>query len=241
MRPRTDGPVVRRSDLGEVTTLRLVILDCDGTLVDSQQVIVATMHAAFGELDLPPPPAEAVRRTIGLSLEEVIARLAPAGQEHRLDAVFQAYRRRFFEWRTTASAPEPLFPHAGETIEQLMLEGFLLGVATGKSRRGLDAVLASHDLQDSFVTLQTADRHPGKPHPAMLHQAMAETGARSEDTIMVGDTSYDMEMAVNAGVMPVGVAWGYHDADELRDAGAMAVLDDFRQLLPLLTDRWAGR
>jgi phosphoglycolate phosphatase len=114
-----------------------------------------------------------------------------------------------------------------------------LGVATGKSRRGLDAVLTGHDLHDVFLTRQTADGHPGKPHPSMLLQAMAETDVEAAKTLMLGDTSFDMAMAVNAGVTPVGVAWGNHDADTLYEAGARVVLEDFRDLMPYVIGQWS--
>ena len=148
------------------------------------------------------------------------------------------YRRLFFEQRTAAATPDPLFPHTHATLRALEALGYLLGVATGKSRRGLDAVLASHNLQDCFLTRQTADGHPGKPHPGMLLQAMAEVGVTADDTLMLGDTSFDMAMAVNAGVTPIGVAWGYHDVDTLQDAGARVILNDFRELPAFVSGHW---
>jgi phosphoglycolate phosphatase len=108
-------------------------------------------------------------------------------------------------------------------LEELEASGWLLGIATGKSDRGLRHVLETHGLADRFVTLQTADRHPSKPHPAMVELAISEAGAAPETTVMIGDTSFDMIMAVNAGVRPVGVDWGYHDERELIDAGAEIV------------------
>ena len=121
-----------------------------------------------------------------------------------------------------------------ETLEELEASGWVLGVATGKSDRGLRHVLEVHGLLDRFVTLQTADRHPSKPHPAMVELAMAEAGATRSTTAMIGDTSFDMAMAVNAKVRPVGVDWGYHDEHELRDAGAEIVAASMADLSGIL-------
>jgi phosphoglycolate phosphatase len=220
------------------TSLRLIVFDCDGTLVDSQHAIVATMTAAFVEMEQPPPHADAIRALIGLSLEETAAQLWPQGSAADGARLITAYRRLFFEQRSRGAVPDQLFPHADTVLRELDTAGYLLGVATGKSRRGLDAVLASHNLQKIFLTRQTADGHPGKPHPSMLLQAMAEAGVEADDTLMLGDTSFDMAMAVNAGVTPIGVAWGNHGADELFEAGARVVLEDFRDLLPCVSEQW---
>ena len=193
------------------------------------------MTAAFEELGQPAPGAEAIRALIGLSLEETVRRFLPQDDGTLGAQVTAAYRRLFFDQRHSGAVVDPLFPHAGDVLRELDAAGFLLGVATGKSRRGLDAVLASHDLQDFFVTRQTADGHPGKPHPSMLLQAMAEAGGTADETLMIGDTEFDMAMAVNAQVTPVGAAWGYHGTETLYEAGARVVLEDFRDLPPYVT------
>jgi phosphoglycolate phosphatase len=218
--------------------LALIVFDCDGTLVDSQHAIVATMTAAFAEMGQPAPRAGEIRDLIGLSLEETAARLWPAAEANQSAQLIDIYRRLFFEQRRHAAAPDPLYPHAETVLRQLSAQGYQLGVATGKSRRGLDAVLHSHNLKDLFLTLQTADVHPGKPDPAMLYQAMADVGATVENTLMLGDTSFDMAMAVNAGVRPVGVAWGYHDEEALVAAGAQVVLNDFPELMAWIAENW---
>lgn len=195
---------------------RLVVFDCDGTLVDSQHAIVQAMRVAFDEMGLGEPDPAAVRHVVGLMLEEAIARLLPKAlpEVHRQTA--SAYRRAFQSLRKRADHQEPLFDGVGDVIEALSREGVLLGVATGKSRRGLVATLERHGLGEKFVTLQTVDDNPGKPAPDMLRRAMAEAGVGPEDTVMIGDTLYDLEMARNAGTAAVGVAWGYHAAEELR-------------------------
>jgi phosphoglycolate phosphatase len=220
------------------TSLRLIVFDCDGTIVDSQTGIVAKMTAAFETLGLLAPDPAAIRELIGLSLEETFARLLPGIGGGEIERLVAGYRHQFVAQRQAEGAPDPLFPHAGKVLRELNDAGFLLGVATGKSRRGLDAVLANHDLTDIFVTRQTGDGHPGKPHPAMLHQAMADTGVEAVDTMMIGDTSYDMAMAVNAGARPIGVAWGYHPVADLQAAGARVVVSDFCELAAYVGAQW---
>lgn len=125
---------------------------------------------------------------------------------------------------------DPLYPGAAEAIEALDTAGYLLGVATGKSRRGLHHTLDTLGLRQRFVTLQTADDAPSKPHPEMLRRAMSETGCTADETILVGDTTFDIEMAVNAGAVAIGVSWGYHHPDELDAAGAQKIVDSFPEL-----------
>lgn len=215
--------------MGE-TTLRLAVFDVDGTLVDSQHTIVAAMRTAFtGERQRPPEPS-AVRRVVGLSLVEAIRRLSPSAGSGTHHALGERYKEAFHRLHRAGDADDPLFPGAREVLDLLEGSGWLLGVATGKGRRGLDATLAWHGLEDRFVTVQTADVALGKPDPDMLLRAMAETGAEAGATVMIGDTSYDMRMAQNAGTAAIGVAWGYHPADELRAAGADAVVEAFDDL-----------
>lgn len=223
---------------------KLAVFDCDGTLVDSQHFIVETMTAAFRETGRRPPPAAAIRRIVGLSLEAAIARLladrqATPAQEPADAAVEELaalYRRHFFALRTRPDHHEPLFPGVREALKALEARDVFLGIATGKARRGLLATLERHGLAQRFVTLQTADLAPGKPHPGMLQQAMAEAGVEAGETVLIGDTSFDMEMARNAGVLGLGVSWGYHEVEELTAAGAARVIDSFAELLPALSE-----
>jgi phosphoglycolate phosphatase len=213
---------------------RLVVFDCDGTLVDSQRLIVDCVQEVFAGEGLAVPTAEAIRRIVGLSLVEAVDRLMGGADPAHAAVVAERYKDVFMRRRLAGPVEEPLFPGARELLETLQERGLLLGIATGKAMRGLRHVLATHRLETRFVTLQTADRHPSKPHPAMLRAAMAETGARSEETVLVGDTTFDIEMARAAGALPVGVAWGNHPPDELHRAGAVAVLERFDGLLRLL-------
>jgi phosphoglycolate phosphatase len=208
-----------------------VVLDVDGTLVDSEHVIVAAMRTAFEAHGLPAPAARAVRRVVGLSLPQAMAALAPgcAGDDH--DALAARYKTAFTEMRTAGVPQGSLFPGAEAALGRLAEAGHLLGVATGKSRRGLVATLERLGLGERFVTLQTSDDAPSKPHPAMVEQAMGETGAVPETTVVVGDTTYDMAMAGAAGAAAIGVAWGYHEPEELREAGARLVVERFDGLI----------
>lgn len=222
--------------------LKLAVFDCDGTLVDSQYMIVAAMEQAFAHHGRTLVDPRKVRRVVGLSLPEAVARLMPGEDPALILAISDSYKAAYGDLRARGGQ-EPLYPGAREAILDLAGTGYLLGVATGKSRRGLVAVLEQHDLHSCFVTLQTADDAPGKPHPAMLEQAMAAAGVSAAETIMIGDTSYDMMMARAAGAAALGVAWGYHDRAELRAAGAATVIEDcpalppaVRQLLPLAAE-----
>jgi phosphoglycolate phosphatase len=218
---------------------RLAIFDCDGTLVDSQANICRAMEHVFDARALPPPDRGAIRRIVGLSLFEAIARLLPEADDAQHLVMAEEYKLAFQKMRGNGRLlDEPLFDGIAASLDAFEADGWLLGVATGKSDRGLSLILAHHGLSRRFLTLQTADRHPSKPHPSMIAHAMAEAGATPETTVMIGDTSFDMAMGVAAGVRPIGVAWGYHAPDELRDAGALAVADHADQLARLALGRY---
>jgi phosphoglycolate phosphatase len=216
--------------------LRLAVFDCDGTLVDSQANICRAMEAAYAGAGLPPPPRVAIRGIVGLSLVEAVAVLAPDAPPALHEQLAEDYKAAFRAMRAAGELEvEPLYDGLVAALDTLSADGWLLGVATGKSDRGLAHVLAHHGLAGRFVTLQTADRHPSKPHPSMLHEAMAQAGTDPHMTAMIGDTSYDMEMARAAGVRAVGVTWGYHDAARLWAAGADAVIHDYADVPGALT------
>ncbi len=219
--------------------LRLAVFDCDGTLVDSFAAIDAGMQQAFARHGLPGPEADDVRGVIGLQLEAMIKILLPGAGPEIHESVTASYREISDEWRRDGSRKDPLYPGAAEAVGHLESRGWLLGVATGKSLYGLRQTLDAHELLDRFVTLHTPDTSPGKPNPDMLIRAMDATGTRREEAVMIGDTTYDMEMAMNAGVAALGVAWGYHPAGDLRDAGAGEVASSFAEL-PDLLDRLIG-
>lgn len=204
-------------------SLRLAVFDCDGTLVDGQGAVCAAMDEAFAAAGLALPDRHQVRRAVGLSLPLIVAELLPEAEESLRREVEQGYRSAYFRAREAGLLTQPLYDGMAELVHALHADGWLLGIATGKSLRGLKHVLATHGLGELFLTLQTADHHPSKPHPAMLEAALAEAGTGPAETVMIGDTSFDMLMAQSAGVRAIGVDWGYHSPDELRAAGADAI------------------
>lgn len=217
---------------------RLVIWDVDGTLVDSADEIAVVMGLAFADEGVPAPAPDLVRGIIGLTLPLAIAQLSPGLQAAQVARIADGYRAHFGRRSVAAGiVGSPLFPGIRAVLEMLAAEGEVdLAVATGKSRQGLMPILEGHGLTGLFASIQVSDDHPSKPHPAMIHAAMAEVGANPARTVMVGDTTFDMEMARTAGVAALGVAWGYHRADTLvSDALAHEVAE-----LPALIARLSG-
>lgn len=210
---------------------RLIVFDLDGTLIDSVVHIARAVRETAKVLAIPVPEASAIPRVIGLSLDVAIARLFPGqGADVHAEAD-RVYRKVFAEWRAQPAHHEPLFPGSTEALDALQAAGFLLGIATGKGRRGVDFILNCHGLTGRFVTIQTPDTAPGKPDPGMLFQAMKDTGAAPENTVMVGDTVYDIGMARAAGTHALGVSWGNHPVEDLKAEGAHMVIDRLDQVL----------
>ena len=213
---------------------RLAIFDCDGTLVDGQAAVCETMERAFAAIGQPPPERSAIRRTVGLSLPLAVRQLMMEDREVDRLRVVEEYKRLFREVRQSGLLQEPLYDGMRALLDRLVAKGWLLGVATGKSDRGLHACLEAHGIKALFATLHGADRYPSKPHPEMLQAALAEAGAEPGEAVMIGDTSFDMEMARAANVRAVGVAWGYHPAAELLAHGASAVARTMDELEALI-------
>lgn len=213
---------------------RLAIFDCDGTLVDSQAIICRAMREAFAIERLPPPEDSATRRVVGLSLTEAMHALLPDADHDLHVRLGETYKRAFQGLRAAGKVEEPLFPGIAQVLAALDAEGWMLAVATGKSDRGLRHCLEIHGIDKYFVSLQTADRHPSKPHPSMIRQAMADAGAAPDTSVMIGDTSFDIGMGINARCLTIGVAWGYHEAGELFEEGAHYVADRPDQLPEIL-------
>ncbi|MDK2755515.1 MAG: HAD-IA family hydrolase [Blastomonas fulva] len=205
-------------------TKRLAIFDCDGTLVDSQANICRAMEMAFAAEGLGHPDHHRVRRIVGLSLVEAMRVMLPEAEPQFHVVLADHYKNAFHELRGNGTLQqEPLYDGLTELLDRLDRQGWMLAVATGKSDRGLDLCLTHHGIKHRFVSLQTADRHPSKPHPSMIYQALADAGAEPHAAVMIGDTSYDMAMGVAANVRAIGVDWGYHDAAELTQAGAGSI------------------
>lgn len=216
--------------------LRLVIFDVDGTLVDSQAHILASMEGAFAAHDLPVPPRDAVLSIVGLSLPQAMARLLPERPDLNAGLV-AAYKDSFARHRVSgdAAALSPLYPGIADLLRRLAAQDeTLLGIATGKSRRGLDHLMELHGWHGLFQSVQVADDHPSKPHPSMIEACLFETGAEAENAVIVGDTTYDMAMGRAAGIDTLGVAWGYHPTDDLHRAGARRVAKDAAALSDML-------
>ncbi|XDA98844.1 HAD-IA family hydrolase [Sulfitobacter sp. LCG007] len=215
--------------------LRLVIFDVDGTLVDSQGDIITALGEAFHAARLTPPDRATMLGIVGLSLDVAMERLAPEAQADTHAVMVRAYKDAYMSLRqkTGAAQSSPLYPGARAALEALHAQDeVVLGIATGKSMRGLDKLFDAHDLHPFFATRQVADFHPSKPHPSMILQAMAEAGVGPEATVMVGDTTYDMDMAAAAGVRGIGVGWGYHPVGWL--TGAHQIVHSFSELATAL-------
>ncbi len=215
-------------------TVKLAIFDCDGTLVDGQAAICAAMDEAFAAAGLPAPEHQRVRQIVGLSLPQAIRQLAPDADPALQATAVDAYKQAFRDSRIQGRLEEPLFEGISALLDGLRDTGWTLAVATGKSDRGLSSCLAVHGLDRHFVSLQTADRHPSKPHPSMLEAALSEAVAEADQAVMVGDTTFDMQMARAAGIRAIGVAWGYHAPEDLLEAGAEAVAQSPEQVGDML-------
>lgn len=222
-----------------MTAPMLVIFDVDGTLVDSQASIVSGLNAAFAAVAHAAPTRAEMLSIVGLSLPQAFGVLAPWADETTNAAMVEAYKDTYKSDRATGAVSATLYPGAPEVLAELRArDGILLGVATGKSRRGLDLLLDHHGWSSTFQTIQVADNHPSKPHPSMVFAALAEAGVAAENAVMIGDTTFDIEMAAGAGVPAIGAGWGYHAADALVGSGATRVLAGFDELLPALGDHW---
>lgn len=208
--------------------MSLVVFDMDGTLIDSGAAITARVLEAFAAVGRPAPSVDIIRANVGLSLPIYLANVAASDDPDLLKALFDAYRA------AGAAAPPgqmPLFAGARELLERLSQRpDTQLAVATGKGRAGLDKTLAQNDIGHYFVSLQTPDTNPSKPHPGMLRSAMDAAGVGPDETVMIGDAVFDIEMARAAGVRSIAVAWGLQPVEALRAAGANTAVDSFDAL-----------
>jgi phosphoglycolate phosphatase len=201
----------------------LIVFDWDGTVMDSTAIIAGSIQAACRDLNLPVPSDETARYVIGMGLNEALRHAVPDAPEAMYEALTARYRYHFL----AQDASIPLFAEARETIIELHGQGYWLAVATGKNRNGLNRALTSSELGEYFHATRTADQTFSKPHPAMLLEIMDELGLEAERVLMVGDTTHDLQMAINAGVDAVGVTHGAHPAEQLRALNPLALVDDF--------------
>jgi phosphoglycolate phosphatase len=213
---------------------KLAIFDCDGTLVDSQANICLAMEHAFEQAGMNPPSRHSIRRIVGLSLVEIMRVLLPDSDASLHAEMADRYRSSYLILRNNGLEHEPLYDGMAALLASMDESGWLLGVATGKSDRGLERCLDHHAIKGLFVTMQTADRHPSKPHPSMVYQALADAGVKAQQAVVIGDTVYDIHMGRAAGTRTIGVNWGYHPVEELREAGADAIAESMDELAALL-------
>lgn len=219
--------------------MRLILFDVDGTLIDSQAAILSALQAAFAAVGRAMPPRGVALSIVGLSLPLALARLAPEADDATLQRMVAAYTEAYHRQRISGGADDaPFYPGMRALLDRWAArDDVLLGVATGKSRRGMRGLITAHGLERAFVTLQTADDHPSKPHPAMVFAALTECGVEPGQAVMIGDTRYDIDMARAAGVRSVGVTWGYHGQAGVEHADAVAA--DAAALERTVTD-WMG-
>ena len=219
--------------------MKLAIFDVDGTLVDSRAMITAAMKRAFADVGISAPTPQRMLSIVGLSLYDAMAALTPDEDNATHHKLGDAYKTAFWDLRAGGAHPENLFDGARELLEKLRgRDDVLLGIATGKSRRGVDHLIAAHGFEGWFTTIQTSDNHPSKPHPSMIITALAESGCDAADAIMIGDTSFDLLMARQAGVGAAGVTWGNHPRSDLEAAGAHRIANDFNELEGQLEEIW---
>jgi phosphoglycolate phosphatase len=213
-----------------MTDLRLAIWDVDGTLVDSRETIHNVMVEAFCQSGLVPPEYDDTRRIVGLSLHEACAQLAPGASVDEIERLVTDYRNTWVRARARPDFKQPLYEGALETLEALRDDGWLIAMATGKTRAGIASLFKLHELEHFFDTIWCADDGPGKPHPHMVLQAMDALGMEPDASLMIGDAIHDIAMGRAAGVRSLGVSWGFGAAHELEEAGAHEVHHEFRTL-----------
>ncbi len=215
--------------------MKLVLFDCDGTLIDSAAVIHTSMEKTFTEAGFPAPEISTTKTVIGLTLEIALAQLLGREIDDQVNHMAHRYRHHSHRMRSTEDCHEPFYDGIWELLHELQrIDDLLLGVVTGKSRRGLDSLIDKHDLGSAIIATRTADECPSKPHPAMVLECCAETGIDPGLTIVIGDAIYDMQMAANAGAKAVGVTWGYCDRAALIEAGADHIVEDPAELMPII-------
>ncbi|MCU0819858.1 MAG: HAD-IA family hydrolase [Beijerinckiaceae bacterium] len=212
----------------------LLLFDLDGTLLDSAEMILESQRLAFTAIGLPVPSRERGLSIVGLSLREAFVELV--GEHGPVEELAEAYRQSFHGLRTQGGELEQLFPGVKPLLAGLATsEPHCLGIATGKSQRGVRAVLENYGWSNMFSTIQTSDDAPSKPHPGMIENACRDTGITPSRTVMIGDSSFDMKMAKAAGAHAIGVSWGFQSVDLLRASGADEIVEDFEALHSAIT------
>ncbi|MBQ4810978.1 HAD-IA family hydrolase [Pseudoalteromonas luteoviolacea] len=210
---------------------KLVILDWDGTVMDTVPKIVNTINRVADQYAIPRASEDDTKSIIGLSLETALETLFPA-DAHRSTELAQAYKHIYKE---VDSTPTKLFDGVEKVLKQLVDQGVKIAVATGKSRQGLNRLMVETGLESYFITTRTADEAQSKPSPDMLNQIITELSVAPKDAVMIGDTTIDMEMARQAGIDAIGVTLGVATSEQLEATSAMFIADEFEQLIEGLT------
>ena len=213
----------------EKLPVKLIVFDCDGTLVNGLARITESLNAGWDKAGLPKTDFGNVAHLVGLPLENIVQRYLPDDQHHLVPKIARDYRANY-DGPRDKNSEEPFFDGIRALLDWAHGTTAVLGIATGKVRRGLDGILDHYKIPHYFITLQTSDQGPGKPHPAMLERAMREAKADPRQTVMIGDTTYDMQMAKSAGATALGVIWGYHSREDLKQAGADEIFETAAQL-----------
>lgn len=221
--------------------MKLAIFDVDGTLMDSQAMILASLTAAFTAEQLPLPSRPEMLGIVGLSLVKAMSVLRPDDEAPRHERLAEAYKQAFWSYRANKSYPEIPFDGALDLLRRLQARDVLIGIATGKAQRGVRHIIDQFGLEGVFATIQTSDDAPSKPHPGMILQAMAECGAAPQDTVMIGDAVFDIDMAHAADVRAIAVSWGFQPLASLEQAKPYAIVNNFNELDEELAALWQER
>ncbi|MFZ1812959.1 MAG: HAD-IA family hydrolase [Rhizobiaceae bacterium] len=217
--------------------MRLVLFDVDGTLIDSAALIHACLAETFREAGYADPGLDGTRSVIGLTLDRAIARLLGREIDEEIQSLTARYKDLWLYFASKRELKAKFYPGMLELVRELgQRDDLLLGMVTGKSRRGVRFLIDEHGLEKTFMTWRTADDCPSKPHPAMVMECCAEAGIVPARTLVIGDTSYDMQMASSAGALALGVGWGYHARDQLLEAGARAIAETADAIASLLEE-----
>ena len=217
--------------------MRLIVFDCDGTLVDSQQTIITATEEALGEFGFAAPSRRDILYAVGLPVDVAMRGHAPDATDDQIAGMLDVYRETYQQLVQQDDRGQVMFDGMHAQIKDLGgMDDTLMGIITMKSRRGLSRVVDAYEIRRYFQVLKSADDGPGKPAPDLMLDTMNETGMSAAQTVMVGDTSFDIMMAKAAGTMAIGVGWGYQTVEELQESGADAIAETPEDLRALLAE-----